>query len=368
MNRVTILAVAPALLSLMAFASDSAKQFGTAPAGEPVELYTLTNSRHMEVAITTYGATIVSLRVPDRQGNFDDVVLGYGTLDEYVHGPAFFGATVGRYANRIAGAKFSLDGHTYTLDRNNGQNSLHGGSHGFDKRVWRVQHSSPQSLEMLYLSPDGEGGFPGNLRVTVTFTLTDANELRIDYSATTDQATVVNLTNHSYFNLAGQGNGDVLRHAVEIHASKFTPVDKALIPTGELRSVKGTPFDFLEPHTIGERIEASDEQLRTARGYDHNFVLSRTGASPELAARVTDPANGRVLEVLTTEPGVQFYTSNTMNVANGKNGKKYGNHGAFCLETQHFPDSPNQSSFPSTALRPGEQYRSTTIYRFGVAP
>ena len=368
MNRVTLLPLAMAsMLTLSAFAADTARPFGKTSTGESVELYTLTNSKHMEVAIATYGGTIVSIRVPDRAGKVDDVVLGYDTLDDYVKGGAFFGATVGRFANRIAGAQFALGNHTYTLEKNNGQNTLHGGRLGFNKRVWQVRSSTPHSLELSYLSPDGEGGFPGNLRTSVTFTLTDANELRIDYSATTDAATVLNLTNHSYFNLAGQGGGDVLKHMITISADKFTPVDNTAIPTGELRSVAGTPLDFSQPHAIGERIESPDEQMRIARGYDHNFVLKRSGTGLALAARVTDPASGRTLEVLTTEPGVQLYTSNTMNITNGKDGKQYGKYAAFCLETQHFPDSPNKPQFPSTVLKPGQQYHSTTVYRFGIS-
>lgn len=340
------------------------RPFGQTTDGEAVDLYTLTNPKGMEADISTYGGIVVSLKTPDRTGKFADVELGFDDLKGYLASSPYFGALVGRYGNRIAKGKFSLDGVEYTLAKNNGENSLHGGLRGFDKRVWKAKEASPESLELSYLSKDGEEGFPGNLSVTVTYTLTDNNELKIDYAATTDKDTVLNLTNHSYFNLAGEGEGDILNHVVMIDADRFTPVDSGLIPTGELRSVEGTPFDFRKPHAIGERINSTDEQMVYGKGYDHNFVLNRTGASLELAARVSDPKTGRVMEVLTTQPGLQFYTSNTLGATKGKGGKVYGLHSAFCMETQHFPDSPNHPDFPTTELKPGEHYQTTTMYRF----
>jgi len=332
-----------------------------------VELYTLTNSKGVTAAITNYGGILVSLKVPDRAGQLADVVLGFDTLDGYLKGHPYFGAIIGRYGNRIAKARFTLNGVEYRLAPNEGENSLHGGIKGFDKAVWTAKEiDGGKALELSYLSKDGEEGFPGNLAVKVTYSLNDENELKIDYTATTDKDTVVNLTNHSYFNLAGQGEGDVLDHVVTINADRFTPVDSKLIPTGELRSVAGTPFDFRTPHRIGERINDRDEQLILGRGYDHNFVLNRTGEGLALAARVVEPKTGRVMEVLTTEPGMQFYTGNFLDSITGKGGKVYKQRYGFCLETQHFPDSPNKPEFPSVVLKPGQEYRSTTIYRFSV--
>ena len=335
-----------------------------------MQLFTLTNAKGMEVAITNYGGIIVSVKVPDRAGKPGDVVLGFDKLDGYTATPPppYFGALIGRYGNRIGGAKFKLNGTEYTLPKNNGDNCLHGGKRGFDKVVWRAAPAAGgRSLELSYVSPDGEEGFPGNLTVQVTYSLNDNNELGIEYGATTDKLTVVNLTNHSYFNLAGQGEGDILGHQMMIAADQFTPVDKGLIPTGELRSVQGTPFDFRQPTAIGARIDADDEQLKFGQGYDHNFVLNRVGKGPELAARVTEPKSGRVMEVMTTEPGVQFYTGNFLDGSiHGKGGKVYARRSGFCLETQHFPDSPNKPSFPSTSLRPGQQYRTATVYRFST--
>ena len=336
--------------------------WGRTPDGESVELYTLTNAKGSEVRIATYGGAVVSLKVPDRSGVMGDVVAGFDSLEGYLKPPPYFGAIIGRYGNRIGNAHFSLNGMQYTLARNDGENHLHGGVRGFDKRVWTARLLSPQSLELSYLSKDGEEGYPGNLSATVTYTLTDANELKIDYSATTDKDTVVNLTNHSYFNLAGEG--DILGHEVVINADRFTPVDKGLIPTGQLRSVAGTPFDFRTAKTIGERIEQKDEQLMLGHGYDHNWVLNRSGSGLELAVKVTDPKSGRVLEVLTTEPGLQFYTGNFLDGALQGKGKTYTRRSAFCMETQHFPDSPNKPNFPSTVLKPGQTYRTTTVYRF----
>ena len=347
--------------------------FGAIASGEKTDLYVLTNSRGMTVAITTYGATVQSIKVPDRAGKFADVVLGFDTPKEYEDGTAHIGGTIGRYANRIAHGTFTLAGKTYTLPKNNGENTLHGGVLGFDKRIWAAKEVASKegvAVEFTYASADGEEGFPGTMTLTVTFTLLKAkNELRIDYSASTDKQTVVNLTNHSYFNLAGQGNGDILSQTVQLNATKFTPVDSGLIPTGELRDVKGTPFDFRRSTAIGERINESDEQLKLGRGYDHNWVLDRkTGFSGiELAALARDPKSGRVLEVLTTEPGIQLYTGNFLDgTAHGKGGRVYEQRYAFCLETQHFPDSPNHAGFPSTTLFPSKPFHSTTILRFSV--
>jgi aldose 1-epimerase len=343
------------------------QSFGKTEDGQPVNLYILTNKNGMEAAITNYGGTVVSLKVPDRNRKFEDVVLGYDNLDGYATGKAYIGATVGRYANRIAHATFTLDGTTYTLAKNDGDNHLHG---GFNKRVWTakdVSSSAGQALELTYLSKDGEEGFPGNLPVKVVYTLTDQNELKIDYSATTDKDTVLNLTNHAYFNLAGQGNGDILQQQIMIKADRFTPIDAVSIPTGELRSVKGTPFDFTNSTAIGARIDQDDQQLKLGKGYDHNWVLNNgTPGSLFLAAQAYDPHSGRVLEVLTTEPGIQLYTGNFLDGIHGKDGKVYNRRYAFCLETQHFPDSPNHPNFPSAELKPGQHFQSTTVYKFST--
>jgi aldose 1-epimerase len=343
------------------------QSFGKTEDGQPVDLYILTNKNGVEAAITNYGGTVVSLKVADRNGKFEDVVLGYDNLDGYATGKAYIGATVGRYANRIAHATFTLDGTTYALAKNDGDNHLHG---GFNKRVWTakdVSSSAGQALELTYLSKDGEEGFPGNLPVKVVYTLTDQNELRIDYTATTDKDTVLNLTNHAYFNLAGQGNGDILQQQVMIQADRFTPIDTTSIPTGELRSVKGTPFDFTNSTAIGARIDQDDQQLKLGRGYDHNWVLNNgTPGSLFLAAQAYDQHSGRVLEVLTTEPGIQLYTGNFLDGIRGKDGKVYNRRYAFCLETQHFPDSPNHPNFPSAELKPGQHFQSTTVYKFST--
>jgi aldose 1-epimerase len=330
-----------------------------------MELYTLKKSNGVQAAISTYGGVLVSLKVPDRAGVLGDVVLGFDDLEGYLLPPPYFGAIIGRYGNRIAHARFTLNGVEYKLAKNDGENTLHGGNRGFDKVLWNANKLSGQSLELTYLSKDGEEGYPGNLSVTVVYALTDNNELQIDYTATTDKDTVVNLSNHSYFNLAGQGEGDILAHQLTLNADRFTPVDQGLIPTGELRNVEGTPFDFRQPHAIGERIESADEQIALGGGYDHNFILNRTGDGLSLAARVTEPNSGRVMEVLTTEPAIQFYTGNFLDgTIRGKGGKVYGRRSAFCLETQHYPDSPNHPSFPSTVLKPGATYRTITVYRF----
>jgi len=347
--------------------------FGKTPEGTDIFLYTLTNKNGMEAGITNFGATLVSLKVPDRNGKLADVVLGYDTLEEYEHSSNYFGATVGRYGNRIAHGNFTLDGVKYVLALNNGGNSLHGGIKGFNKVVWTAKETSSkdgQSVQLNYLSKDGEEGYPGNLSVQVVYTLTDRNELQIDYSASTDKDTVLNLTHHSYFNLRGEGQGDILDHRLTLNADRFTPVDAGLIPTGELRSVKGTPFDFRIPFAIGARInqvDQTDEQLKLGNGYDHNFVLNRkAGEQLSLAAKVEEPTAGRVMEVWTSEPGVQFYTGNFLDGKSGKGGKAYNFRSALCLETQHFPDSPNHPDFPSTVLKPGMRFRSKTAYRFSA--
>jgi aldose 1-epimerase len=344
-------------------------EFGKMPDGQAIELYTLNNSSGMQVAITNYGGRIVALTVPDRNGKMDDVVLGFDDLPGYLTNNPYFGALIGRYGNRIGGAKFTLDGKEYHLAANDGPNSLHGGLKGFDKVVWKahpVEGNHP-ALELTYLSKDGEEEYPGNLKVKVVYTLMGNNALQIDYSATTDKDTVLNLTNHSYFNLSGQGNGDILKTQMMIDASQFTPVDATLIPTGELRSVEGTPFDFRKPTAIGERINGDDEQLKLGKGYDHDFVLDRSGHGLTLAARAVDPDSGRVLEVLTTQPGIQLYTGNFLDgTVHGKGGKVYGRRSAFCLETQHFPDSPNKPNFPSTELKPGQAYHETTVFKFSI--
>lgn len=350
-------------------ASIQQADFGRLPDGTAVSIYTLSNRNRVEARITNYGGIVVSLRVPDRNGSLADIVLGFDSLADYLANPGpYFGALIGRYANRIAQGRVHLDGAEYRLDQNNGPNSIHGGANGFDKRVWTPRELPDGGLELQYRSKDGEGGFPGNLIVTATYHLTDANELRIDYGATTDRNTVINLTSHSYFNLKGAGSGDILGHLVTLHANRFTPVDSVLIPTGELRAVDGTPFDFRKPLAIGARIGQDDEQLRLGSGYDHNWVLSRHGNGLAPAARVEEPESGRILEVHTTEPGIQFYTANFLDgTIRGKGGKTYARRSALCLETQHFPDSPNHNNFPSTTLKPGDRFQSTTIYRFLAA-
>jgi aldose 1-epimerase len=347
------------------------QEYGKTAAGHPVDLYTLTNQHGMEVAITNYGGTVVSVKVPDRNGKIADVVLGFDDIAGYEKGTSYFGAIIGRYGNRIAHGKFSLGGSTYNIPKNDGDNTLHGGIQGFNKRIWTakdVSGSGAQALELTYLSKDGEEGFPGNLSCRVVYTLTNNNELKIEYGATTDKETVVNLTNHSYFNLAGEGSSDILRHEVMIAADRFTPVDATLIPTGELRKVKGTPFDFTQSTAVGARINSDDEQLKLGKGYDHNWVLNSGGSAKlALAARVYESQSGRVLEVWTTEPGVQFYTGNFLNsTVHGKGGKVYDHRYALCLETQHFPDSPNHPDFPSTVLKPGQHYHSATTYKFST--
>jgi aldose 1-epimerase len=357
--------------------------WGKTADGQAVHLYTLTNANGMVAVISDYGATVVKLTAPDRAGKFEDVVLGYGTLEEYTrpgHSP-YFGCIAGRYANRIANAKFTLDGKTYSLAANNtpsGQPcSLHGGIKGFDKKVWKAKGASregAQGVELGYRSVDGEEGYPGNLELSVTYLLTADNVLRIEYRATTDKPTPLNATNHSYFNLKGEGEGDVLGHQLLLNASRFTPVNAGLIPLGELRPVAGTPMDFTVPIAIGDRIDQNDEQLRFGGGYDHNWVIDRSDGSLVLAAKVIEPTTGRILEVHTTEPGVQLYTGNFLPKPDapaadqqvGKRGKNYHYRNAFCLETQHYPDSPNQPAFPSSIVKPGTPYVSTTEFRFSA--
>src|SRR5580700_4330772 len=353
-----------ALFSMNAEAKTKVKSepFGKTPDGAPVEIFTLSDGAY-EARIATYGGIVVSLKVPDRNGKPADVVLGFDNLDGYVanfNGPsdAFFGAIIGRYANRIAHGSFSLDGHKYSLPLNNGENSLHGGPHGFNNVVWKAKPVE-DGVELSYLSKDGEAGYPGNLSAVVRYTL-GKGELRIEYSATTDKDTVVNLTNHSYFNLAGQG--DILNYQLTLHASRFTPVDARLIPTGELKSVESTPFDFRKATAVGARINAEDGQIQLGRGYDHNWVLDSGGKLAE-AAEVYDPGSGRVLKVLTDQPGIQFYTGNFLDGSiKGKGGRSYPSRSALCLETQHFPDSPNHPAFPSTELKPGQRYHTVTVY------
>ena len=338
--------------------------------GRGVDLYTLTNVHGLETKIMSYGGIVVSLRVPDRKGAFDDVVLGFDNLDAYVESTPYFGALIGRYGNRIGKGRFTLNGVEYKLAINNGENSLHGGVKGFDKVIWNSRSRKTlngPALELTYLSRDGEEGYPGNLSVKVLYTLTNHDELKIDYFATTDKDTVVNLTHHSYFNLAGEGKGDILNHRLTIAANYFTPIDAGSIPTGEFRSVKGTPFDFMGQATIGARINQDDEQLKLGNGYDHNFVLNGKTGQLQQVATVLEDTTGRMMEVWTTEPGMQFYTGNFLDgTFTGKGGKVYQRRFGFCLETQHYPDSPNKSNFPSTVLRKGQRYRSTTSYRFMV--
>ena len=345
----------------------SKQPFGKTPDGTQVDIYTL-KSGQIEARIITYGGILQSLKVPDKSGNSADVVLGFDSIDGYTGGPkpnpAFFGAIIGRYANRIAGGKFTLDGKTYSTPQNDGTNTLHSGPNGFDKAVWKAKEI-PDGVELSHISADGDAGFPGTLTAVVRYTLV-GKDLKIDYSATTDKDTVLNLTNHSYFNLAGQGNGDILHNQVKINASRYTPVNDKLIPTGELASVAGTPFDFRKPTAVGARINDGHDQLKKGHGYDHNWVLDSGGKFSE-AAEVYEPGSGRVLQVLTDQPGVQFYTGNFLDgTVKGKGNVAYPQRGALCLETQHFPDSPNHPKFPTTELKPGQKYHTVTVFRFSV--
>lgn len=345
----------------------SARRLGQVD-GRSVEAYLLSNRNGMRAEVMTYGATLLSLTALDRKRELDDVVLGYHDLEDYVRDMAYLGCIVGRYANRIACGRFDLDGRTYQLSLNDGPNHLHGGKLGFGKRMWEVEDVAGETkLSLNYVSPDGEEGYPGTLTATVTYSLTDDNVLAITYSAVTDRATIVNLTNHSYFNLSGKRDTDILKHILTINADRFTPIDLTLIPTGELRNVAGTPMDFRTPTRIGQRIDDDDEQIRFGLGYDHNFVINGEPGSLCFAARLAEPISGRIMEVWTTEPGLQFYTGNFLDgLRVGKNGIRYRRRHALCVETQHFPDSPNHPHFPSTVLRPGERYLSVTELRFLV--
>jgi aldose 1-epimerase len=341
--------------------------FGRLADGTEIGLFTLTGARRLEVRAIAYGAVIVSIRVPDRRGAIGDVVLGFDDLQGYLERSRYFGAVVGRYGNRIANGRFALDGKTYQLATNNGRNHLHGGVKGFDKVVWQARPEGGARVAFSYTSADGEESYPGTLNATVSYAVTDRNELVVDYEATADAPTPLNLTQHGYFNLAGEGSGDILGHVLALDADQYLPVDESMIPTGEIASVAGTPFDFRRPVSIGSRIGDAHEQLQRGSGYDHNFVLQ---GAPGLrrAAHVVDPSSGRTLEIATTEPGVQFYSGNHLTGQLGKGGHAYGKRSGFCLETQHFPDSPNHSHFPSTILRPGATYRSKTVFTFGVLP
>jgi aldose 1-epimerase len=341
--------------------------YGKLPDGTAVESFTMTNASGASVTAITYGGILTSIKVPDRNGKLDDVVLGHDTFEDYLKDGSYFGAIVGRYANRIGGAQFTIDGQIYKLAANNGPNSLHGGLKGFDKAVWKaetVETADGAGVKLTHTSPDGEEGYPGTLNVAVTYTFNNKGELAIDYQATTDKATVVNLTNHSYFNLGGDGSGDVLGTELTINADQYTPTDATLIPTGELANVEGTALDFRTKTPIGARI--NDPMLKIALGYDNNFVINRNAEGLVLAARAEDPKSGRTMDVLTTEPGIQLYTANHQNGNAGKAGHVYNKYNAFCLETQHYPDSPNKPSFPTTTLRPGETFKSRTVYAFGV--
>jgi aldose 1-epimerase len=347
----------------------TSEPFGRTADGRGIDLITIRNAKKTEIRFMTYGGIVLSIKTADKDGALDDVTLGYDTAEPYFNNSTYFGALIGRYANRIAKAKFTLDGKTYTLPANNGVNSLHGGK-GWDTMLWTAepfQHADGVGAVLTLTSPDGDQGYPGEVKAKVTYTLTEANEFKVSYEATTSKPTVINLTQHTYFNLAGAKANDILGHQLMINADRYTPVDDTLIPTGELAPVDGTPFDFRKETAIGARINDKNEQLTRGKGYDHNWVLNRTGAGLEPAAHVTEPLTGRTLDITTTEPGIQFYSGNFLDgTIKGKGGKVYVQRGGFCLETQHFPDSPNQPKFPSTVLKPGETYRSETIFKFGA--
>lgn len=338
------------------------------PAQE-IERYTLKNAHGVEVQAITYGGIITSIKAPDRNGAMADIVLGFDSIDGYAKGHPYFGAIVGRYGNRIARGRFAIDGQSFRLATNDGPNHLHGGVRGFDKQVWKAEPLPGKNGVMFSrTSPDGEEGYPGNLELRVSYELTDGNQLIVEYRAVTDKATPLNLTQHSYFNLAGDGSGDILGHSLVLNADRYTPVNGTLVPTGDITSVEGTPFDFRTPSRIGERLDQPHPQLKAGKGYDHNWVLNRRGEGLQLAAVVTEPVSGRTLEITTTEPGIQFYAGNFLDgTLTGKGGHVYKHRSGFCLETQHFPDSPNQPSFPSTIVKPGEEFRSITVFTFGVS-
>ncbi len=362
--KITVLAAFVIIMSAVCHASVTVETWGKAASGESVSLFTLKNAKGMEARITNWGGILVSLKVPDRAGRPADIVLGFDSLEPYLGKHPHFGCITGRYANRIGGASFVLDGVTHQVTANSGKNHIHGGKEAFDKKVWKADiQEDRNAVALSYVSADGEEGFPGRLECVVTYALTE-DALRIDYRATTDKPTVVNLTNHSYFNLAGEGSGDILGHEIQIPAERVTATDDELIPTGELESVVGTPLDFTRPHAIGERIDASYKPLIQGIGYDHNFVLQ--GSGMKLAARLKDPSSGRVMEVHTTDPGVQLYTGNHLKGVQGKGGHVYGKRHGLCLETQKFPDSPNKPQFPSATLRPGETYEHTTLFQFSA--
>lgn len=345
------------------------QHFGTSGNNKPVALYTFKNSQGVTAKVTNFGGVLTSLMVPDKTGKLDDVVAGFDSLEEYIEAKRYFGAITGRYAGRIANGKFSIDGMPYTLVQNNGGNNLHGGLKGFDKVVWDAEiiQSPYPSLKLSYLSKDGEEGFPGNIKATAIYTLTEDNALTIEYSATTDKKTVINLSHHAYFNLSGFDGLDIYDHEVTINADKFTPINSASVPTGEFRPVKNTPLDFIKPRKIGERIDSKDEQIILGHGYDHNWVINRSGNGIQLMAMVNEPTTGRVMEVYSDKPGLQFYTANFWDGKNiGRNGKPYKRRHAFCMEPQNHPDSPNKPHFPSTILSPGETYKHTIIYKFSI--
>jgi len=349
----------------------TSEEFGIMPDGQKAYIFTLINNQGLKAKITDYGAKLVSLEVPDKNGNLADVILGYSTFEEYLKGDQYFGATVGRYANRIAKGKFMLEGKEYQLALNNGPNHLHGGPKGYQSLIWKsevIEIDGYPCLKFSYQSPDGEEGYPGNLDIEVIYSWRNDNSLNIDYQATTDQTTIVNLTHHSLFNLKGEGNGDILGHVLTINASAFTPVDSTLITTGEIRQVAGTPLDFTSPHPIGERIGSDYEQIKKGIGYDHNWVIDKSNEELTLAANVIEPESGRIMQVLTTEPGIQFYSGNFLDGTQiGKAKQSYKFRFGFALETQHYPDSPNHPEFPSVILKKGETYKQTTIYNFSVA-
>lgn len=375
MNKLINFIIGSTLILLITGCDDksislSEEDYGVLDNGILIKQYIFENDNQMKVKIINYGAIVVSIEVPDKNGKINDVVLGYDSIDGYVQDPSYFGAIVGRVGNRISKGKFSLDGKDYALAINNNENHLHGGIEGFNKKVWTpeiTELNGLPALKLTYLSPDGEEGYPGNLNLEVTYTISNKNELIIDYFGTTDKATILNPTNHSYFNLSGEGNGDILDHVLKINADYFTPVDKGLIPLGNHESVLGTPMDFLKPKKIGERINNDDNQLKVGLGYDHNWVFNNWDGTLKLGVTLFEPESGRFMEVFTTEPGVQFYSGNFLDGTNiGKNQKAYQYRSALCLETDHFPDSQNNSNFPSVVLRPGEEYKQKTIYQFST--